>query len=160
MDSERQKLEEAVTALKTGNKTAARQLFIEILRNNPKQEDAWVGLSLCVNSLAKRKEYLSRALRANPAHVYARSALARLERIPAPQKAVATPVPTPEKEPKVQRKWMEVYIGLGLVVLVLFGLMAGLGFVLNQQAEAARIESLPVELTSNRYVFIDFYADW
>lgn len=160
MDSERQKLEDAVTALKTGNKTAARELFTEILRNNPKNDDAWVGLSLCVNSLEKRKEYLTRALRANPAHAYARSALARLERIAAPQKAVVVPVPLPPKDPKVQRKWMEVYIGLGLVVLVLFGLMAGLGFMLNQQAEAARIKSLPVELSSNRYVFINFYADW
>ena len=160
MDSERQKLEDAVTALKTGNKTAARELFTEILRNNPKNDDAWVGLSLCVNSLEKRKEYLTRALRANPAHAYARSALARLERIAALQKAVVVPVPLPPKDPKVQSKWMEVYIGLGLVVLVLFGLMAGLGFMLNQQAEAARIESLPVELSSNHYVFINFYADW
>ena len=160
MDSERQKLENAVSALKTGNKTAARELFIEILNDNPNLDDAWVGLSLCTNRPERRKQYLTRALRVNPAHAYARSALVRLENIPAPQKAVAAPVPLPTKDPRVQRRWMEVYIGLGLVALLLFGLIAGLGFMLNQQAQAARVESLPVELTSNRYIFIDFYADW
>lgn len=160
MDSERQKLENAVALLKFGNKTAARELFIELVSNNPNLDDAWVGLSLCTSRPERRKQYLTRALRVNPAHSYARSALARLERIPAPQKAVVAPVPLPTKDPRVRRRWMEVYIGLGLAALLLFGLMAGLGFMLNQQAQAARVESLPVELTSNRYVFIDFYADW
>jgi hypothetical protein len=135
-------------------------LFIEILNDNPNLDDAWVGLSLCTSRPERRKQYLMRALRVNPAHAYARSALARLEQIPAPQKAVVVPAPPPTKDPRVQRRWMEVYIGLGLAALLLFGLIAGLGFMLNQQAQAARVESLPVELTSNRYVFIDFYADW
>jgi tetratricopeptide (TPR) repeat protein len=160
MDSEGQKLENAVALLKFGNKTAARELFIELVSNNPNLDDAWVGLSLCTSRPERRKQYLTRALRVNPAHAYARSALARLEQIPAPQKAVVAPAPPPVKDPRVQRRWMEVYIGLGLAALLLFCMIAGFGFMLNQQAQAARVESLPVELTPNRYVFIDFYADW
>ena len=96
---DRQKLESAVAALKTGNKTAARQIFSEILRQNPDCDDAWVGLALCADDPQRRKELLQRALRLNPAHAYARSALARLDGVPAPP---------PAKDPKIQRRWMEV----------------------------------------------------
>lgn len=160
MEDERRKLESAVEALKTGNKKTAQKLFVEILNDNPMQEDAWVGLSLSTRHPERRVQYLRRALRINPDHTYARLSLARLERLAESPQAVIAPTPPRPKDPVTQRKWLEVYIGIGLAILVFFGALAGLAFLYDQQTQAARIASLPVELTGNRYVFIEFYADW
>jgi Tfp pilus assembly protein PilF len=147
MDSEQQKLKRAVAALKSGDKAAAWKLFAEILRENPNQAEAWVGLSLSTSRLNRRREYLERALRINPNHAYARSALARLENSPA-------------QSVKIQRKWLGVYAGIGAVFLILCLALAGLGYFTNQQTQAERMASLPVQVASNQHVFIEFYADW
>jgi Tfp pilus assembly protein PilF len=160
MEDERRKLESAVEALKAGNKKTAQKLFVEILNDNPEQEDAWVGLSLATNHPERRVQYLRRALRINPNHTYARLSLARLAKESEPPRPATTSVPARPKDPVTQRKWLEVYIGIGLAILVFFGALAGLAFLYDQQAQAERIASLPVELTGNRYVFIEFYADW
>jgi len=161
IDSERQSLEDALAALKAGDRKTAGGLFSAILRANPDQAEAWVGLSLCTARPERRREYLQRALRIDPGHVYARAALARLQSVPAPQRPVAAAaMPAPPTDPRVQRRWLEVYLGLGLALLLLFAAVFGMGYFYNQQVQQRRIASLPVELNPDRYVFIDFYADW
>jgi ferric-dicitrate binding protein FerR (iron transport regulator) len=161
MESEQQKLKGALAALKSGDKAAAWKLFAEILREDPNQADAWVGLSLSTNRLERRREYLERALRLKPNHPYARSALARLDNPVTSHPKSPLPVVAPNaKNPQTQRKWLEVYAGIGAVVLVLCLALAGLGYFVAQQGQAARVASLPIQTDPNQHVFIEFYADW
>jgi tetratricopeptide (TPR) repeat protein len=160
MEEERRKLESAVEALKVGQKKTAQKLFVEILNDNPEQDDAWVGLSLSTSHPERRIQYLRRALQINPGHTFARASLARLEKQAEYQQPAIASVPPTPKDPVTQRRWLEVYIGVGLAILIFFGALVGLALLYDQQAQAARIASLPIELTGNRYVFIEFYADW
>ncbi len=156
MDNEQQKLQRAIAALKSGEMTTARQGFSEILRANPNQVDAWVGLSLSTNRPEQRKEYLERALRLNPKHAYARSALARLEHAITPREPDAPANPETDKNIQKQRRWQRIYVELGAVFLVICIAFAGLFFFYNQQT---RLDA-PVAAPAGSYVFIDFYADW
>ena len=161
MGSEQQKRKHAVAALKSGDKAAAWKIFAEILHENPNQAEAWIGLSLSTSRLERRREYLKRALRLDPNHTYARSALARLDNPATLHPKSPLPVVAPNvKNPKTQRQWLEVYAGIGAVVLVLCLALAGLGYFVNQQTQAARVASLPVQTDPNQHVFIEFYADW
>jgi hypothetical protein len=154
MDNEQQRLERAIAALKSGEMAAARQGFSEILRKNPNQIEAWVGLSLSTSSVEQRKEYLEHALRLD--HAYARSALAYLNQMPTPQESNPPSSPEPVKDTPKQSRWRQNYAELGAVFLVIWIAFAGLFFFYNQQS---RLDA-PVAVPEGRYVFIDFYADW
>lgn len=176
MDQEHQKLQNAAAALKAGDRTTARDILIQVLRENPNQDDAWVGLSLCATSDGQRKECLQRALRINPGNRYASTRLARLETAmpPAPARPMITeqPANTPEAPPKpvkntkAQQKWTEVYIGLALVAVLIVGGFAALVFVLQGQTrqtqtiQTSQTNDNPPAASSTEYKFIDFYADW
>jgi hypothetical protein len=68
-------LEEAITALKTGNKTRAHELLAKLVLNEPWNESAWLALSFAVESKNQRIDCLQRVLRVNPGNHYARAEL-------------------------------------------------------------------------------------
>ena len=45
-----QMVNKASAFIKQGNREKAKQLLVEILKNNPTNEQAWTLLSYCVNS--------------------------------------------------------------------------------------------------------------
>jgi len=180
MDTERQKLESAAAALKTGDKNTARDILIQLLKENPQQDDAWVGLSMCATSTGQRKECLQRALRINPNNKSAKLGLARLEAVapthhpmlmvqPPPVSASNTQPKIAEQAPKRNQGWGEVYTGLALVLIVLVGGITALVFMLQgapDKPQTARTKndspanSAVVVSAPTTYTFIDFYADW
>jgi len=59
-------LQQAITAIKAGNKEHAKQLLSQILEVDDNNEDAWLGMALCVDDSQLKRECLQRALEINP----------------------------------------------------------------------------------------------
>jgi hypothetical protein len=68
MPHERDKLSEAVTALKNGNRAHAYQLSLELTRANPNNVDAWLLRSRTAQSTEEIMYSVSQVNRINPGH--------------------------------------------------------------------------------------------
>lgn len=119
-------LEQAVTYFKAGEIDNARFLLIAVLKQNPKDEDAWLWLSRCVTETEQKRYCFEKALKINPHNQYALRSLRHLARpIPAP-----APPPPPEIIPQkpvtdraarlVSALLTVAMIGLGTFLVVLF----------------------------------------
>ena len=73
------KLQEAIIAIQAGDKIAGQQSLVEILRSDPRNEDAWLWLAKTASESNKRRQCLERVLGINPDNEEAREALATLE---------------------------------------------------------------------------------
>jgi tetratricopeptide (TPR) repeat protein len=71
-------LNEGISALKSGDKTRARDLLGQAIRRNPRDERAWLWLSGAVQTDTERRQCLERVLTLNPHNAAARSGLAML----------------------------------------------------------------------------------
>jgi hypothetical protein len=76
-----EKLQQAITASRTGQKREAQHLLTQLLKENPQEAQGWFLLSHLVDSEQKQVAYLSKTVALNPAHEKARQ---RLERLTAP----------------------------------------------------------------------------
>jgi endonuclease YncB( thermonuclease family) len=75
-----QVVKEASVLIKQGNRGKAKELLVEILRNNPENEQAWMLLFHCVASKRQKVYCLKRALEINPEYWPARKRLLKLQR--------------------------------------------------------------------------------
>jgi hypothetical protein len=88
-------LQQAITAIKAGDKQAGKRLLAETLQANPCEESAWIWMSAVVDSDVQRRDCLERVLAINPNNEIARQGLARLGRFASPARAaqdVAAPL--------------------------------------------------------------------
>lgn len=60
------KLQEAIIAIKKGEKELGKKLLTEILRTDPNNEVAWLWMSTVVKDSSQRQQCLERALKINP----------------------------------------------------------------------------------------------
>ena len=73
------KLQQAIVAARAGRNDLAQHLLTEVLQENPDQANAWFLLSHLVESEARQKRYLRKALQINPQHDMAQTRLTVLE---------------------------------------------------------------------------------
>ena len=71
-------LDQAVAHIKAGDLENGKQLLIQVLQQNPKDENAWLWMSRCVPTAEQKKECFKRALAINPSNEMARKALEKL----------------------------------------------------------------------------------
>jgi len=89
-----EKLKEAVSLYKQGNKLQAANLLGEIVRQDPNNSSAWYGLALCLDDPDKKIYCLKRVLSLNPSHTRAQQFLEKLqtgEKLPSSQKTASHP---------------------------------------------------------------------
>jgi hypothetical protein len=72
-------LQQAITLIKSGNKKEGGQMLAEMVKKDPRNIDAWLWLSSCVNSNEQRVFCLKKVLEVDPNHNVARSALSKLQ---------------------------------------------------------------------------------
>lgn len=90
-------LDQALDALKRGDKEQAQGFFVQVLQADPNEYLAWLGLAACVQGLEKRRYCLERALFLRPGHPFARRAL---EQLSAP-KDTTPPLEAATSDPQV-----------------------------------------------------------
>jgi hypothetical protein len=83
-------VQEAIRAIKAGDKAAGRRMLSEILKTDRDNETAWLWLAAVVEGDDQRRRCLKEVLRVNPNHPQATAALAKLQQTPTP-----TPPPLP-----------------------------------------------------------------
>jgi len=73
------KLNDAITKAKSGDKVTAGKMLSEYVRENPSNETAWLWLSVCVSPIEQKRFCLNKALSINPHNENARKALEKLD---------------------------------------------------------------------------------
>jgi hypothetical protein len=90
-------LQRGIAALKAGDKAEARRLLGRIIRQNPRDEQAWLWMSGAVDTARERATCLTKVLEINPQNETARRGLTTLKkRLP------TTPAPPVETQPVPQ----------------------------------------------------------
>ncbi|MCC6904539.1 MAG: tetratricopeptide repeat protein [Anaerolineae bacterium] len=88
----------AITALRAGRPEQARHLLARVLRDDPRNETAWLWLTGAVQSREERIHCLRQVLKINPANPSALKGLHALGvEAPAPAPEAAPPEPSPEQ---------------------------------------------------------------
>jgi len=91
-------LGDAVKLIKSGNKAAALPILEEVLRANPRDENAWLWLYACVEDPEQKRQCLRKALEINPTNEHARQALKKLASPRLAPARVTAPATGPEAE--------------------------------------------------------------
>ena len=97
------KLEQAVQAIKSGDKSAGLVLLAQVIRADPNNEFAWIWMATAQDDPVKKKQSLERVLRINPANERVRRALSTM--FPPPvQTAVVPPAIETAPVPPVEEQ--------------------------------------------------------
>jgi len=121
------KLKQAIQLIKAGDNDRARQLLIEKLKTDPKNDVAWVWLATVVETAELKQECLEEALKHNPHNEVARRALAAMGQPPEPLQdqtpvvynaVEAHPAPVPTRRRRINRLALPIFL-LALVVIAL-----------------------------------------
>jgi hypothetical protein len=117
-------LEEAVAHIRAGNIEQARPLLVEVIKQNPRDENAWLWMTKCVTEPEKKRYCFERVLQINPQNQHA---IRGLERLSNP---VSLDPPTQPKAKVVQQQPIKkkglstagtiAIIGLGSMIVLLF----------------------------------------
>jgi hypothetical protein len=84
-----EKVQAAIARIRAGDRAAGARLLAEALRENPRNEVAWLWLSSVATSDEQRRQCLERVLAISPEHAAARHGLAQLAAAPNPAPAPA-----------------------------------------------------------------------
>src|SRR4030095_4143139 len=133
--------QEAVEALRAGNKSKARELLTDLIKTNQNNATYWIGLSAAMDSAKERVYCLQTAFKLDPENATAKRGLILLGALPADESVQPFPWNRPRaweeklllahEKPK-PKGWEAVrqspVLRLGLAVLLLGGLIAGVVF--------------------------------
>ncbi|WP_198539664.1 zinc ribbon domain-containing protein [Chloracidobacterium thermophilum] len=89
-------LEQAIAAVKAGDKSMGGQLLNQVLQTDPRNETAWLWMTAVVGSDEERRKILEYVLSINPDNETARNSLAKLK--PPASPATGVQVDSPPKE--------------------------------------------------------------
>jgi len=108
------KFEQAITSIKAGDKEKGKLLLADILKQNPKDENAWLWMSRCVDLKQQKEDCYRKVLAINPNNSFAQEGLRRLGNInskitPATQK-------TPKKSQFILFSILFLFICVGTVL--------------------------------------------
>jgi pimeloyl-ACP methyl ester carboxylesterase len=97
-------LKAAIAATRAGNRAQAAGLFTQVVKLDPNNEQAWLGLGFCLSDPQRRAYCFQRVLAINPANPLAAKELASQPKPPAPPPP-PPPAPSPVKSsPFVEQK--------------------------------------------------------
>lgn len=115
-------LHRAISAIKAGDKIHGRQLLIQVLEQDSKNESAWLWMSKCVTQYEHKKECIERVLKINPKNPYALEGLKRLEASRSNVPALKQSRPITSRQPKKKKVNVLLAEFIVIMVLLLFGI--------------------------------------
>jgi len=115
-------LEQAVAHIRAGKIAEARTILIEVLKQNPRDDYAWLCMTLCVPEVEQKRYCFQKVLKINPQNQHAIAGLARLNNpvVPSTQPQVI--------QPSIKKEVLRVSIlilaivftGLALVIMFVY----------------------------------------
>jgi hypothetical protein len=92
-------LEQAIAAIKAGDKNTGGQLLNQVLQTDPQNETAWLWMTTVVGSDEERRKILEHVLSINPDNEIAQNSLAKLKPPVSPATDIQVdPYPTPPQQ--------------------------------------------------------------
>ena len=156
-------LEQAISLYKSGNKKSASEVLKKLLRQNLKNEAAWLWLSACVETDEKKQYCLQKALEINPGNQKAKDALQRLTKLtiqqttevpsrPHPVPKISTPEPVNSQtfrqvKPKKKRNKVVTFFAFLAFLVLAFGCFLGAIRNVNQPNQTP---SQPEQISTQR----------
>jgi hypothetical protein len=119
-------LEQAVSHIKAGNAERGKQLLIEVLKQNPKDENAWLWMSRCVTDVSQKRDCFQKVLQINPNNQFAVEGLRQLDDIQN-RKSVN---PAPKKKTSLATSSMLI-IGTLACICIVLSIMSGAALTLS-----------------------------
>lgn len=119
MDEE--KLNHAIKLIDSGDKTKAKELLIEFLKQNPRNETAWQKLATCINDIAKKEYCYRKVLEINPFNTQAQAVLSNISENPNPMNFDEPPTKVKAKT----RIWVILTIVFVVILLIYSLVIAG-----------------------------------
>jgi type VI secretion system protein VasI len=130
-------LQQAIAAIKAGDKSTGKRLLAQVLQADPRNESAWLWLSYAVDNVAQKRQCLERVLKLNPANQTARRQLGAIDRLEAatvqPVQAAPRRRSTESKSIGKPKKRTGLTVGLviaGIVTVVCVSLV-GIWWAIN-----------------------------
>jgi hypothetical protein len=112
-------LEQAVAHIRAGEVEKARPLLIEVLKQNPRDENAWLWMSRCVTEIEQKRYCFEKVLKLNPQNQYAIRSLSYLNRPVSP--AAQPKVSQEEPVQSVQKQgWGAALLNIALFTIAIF----------------------------------------
>ena len=108
-------LNQAVAFIKAGNTEKGKQLLITVIRQNPKDENAWLWMSRCVTTAEQKRDCFERVLKINPQNQHAIEGLRKLNNPTLQKPQVKTSVNPKPSNTKSNRSSL---ILIGVIVLI------------------------------------------
>jgi len=94
------KLQQAITAIKSGDKVTGQELLVQVIKADPSNETAWMWMTVVLDDPQKKKQCLQKVLQINPNNAMAKKGLAQLES--------TLPLDLPKPEPMEMPKFQEI----------------------------------------------------
>lgn len=143
-----EKLQEAVSLYKKGDKPQAMKLLVEIVKQEPNNSVAWYGLALCLDDLDKKVYCLKKVLTLDPSHKKAQQLLENLQTKDKPQNyqqaAESKPLTVTKKDESINWQMASIW-GIGgtiLICVIIIGAML-IGTNLNKPIPTAIPTTVP-----------------
>ena len=138
-------LQQAIAAIKAGDKKTGQQLIAQVIKADPKNEAAWLWMASTLDDPQEKKECLQKVLQINPDNEMAKKALAAFERPgePAelPRLQDIAPKPAQEAAPSTDlvgtRMWrLSLFVlgGVAVLLVLCIGAMLVLPSIVRHEA--------------------------
>lgn len=119
-------LEQAVAYIKAGEIEKAKQLLAEVLKQNPRDENAWLWMTRCVTDTEQKRYCFDKVLKINPNNENAKRGLAQLQQKQASQQPTSIPAQRletkqqslPQRKPKKSNPLITILAVIGLLSLI------------------------------------------
>ena len=106
-------LEQAVSLIREGKVEEARPLLIAYLKQNPRDENAWLWMTRCVTEPEQKKYCFEKVLKINPQNQYAIKGLQHIDNLPP-----STSQPKPKAVQYIAPKAKRQSKGLGAIAII------------------------------------------
>ena len=113
--------EQAVAHIRAGEIDKGRQILIDVLKQNPRDENSWLWMTRCVTETEQKRYCFEKVLRINPQNQYAIEGLIRLDQPVSPptQPIISQQQPT-QKEGFGTTLLTFAIFGVGMFLVLLF----------------------------------------
>jgi len=115
-------IKQAIEAIKQGNKSNARTLLENVIKNEPNNEEAWFMLAHVAQTQEQARSYLGRVININPGNERAKQQLEKLNATPLNKQTAPQPVKAKESKAVLYTLLGGIIILLLVVILLLAGI--------------------------------------
>ena len=115
-------IKQANEAIKQGNKSNARTLLENVIKNEPNNEEAWFMLAHVAQTQEQARSYLGRVININPNNERAKQQLEKLNATPLNKQTAPQPVKAKESKAVLYTLLGGIIILLLVVILLLAGI--------------------------------------